>query len=299
MSLFDQLVNQALKTQVELSPLRVVVEKELLHHDILREMSEAGLLQNLTFMGGTCLRACYGSNRLSEDLDFTGGADFNREQLIDLGDVLTNHLRTKYDLAVEVSEPSRQEGNVDTWKVKVTTRPEQSDLPMQRINIDICAIPSYEPKPMMLLNHYGIDMGTSGLILQAESQEEILANKLVALALRPNRIKNRDLWDITWLRQQTVELPLPLLVKKIADHNQTTGDFMALLEKRLAQLKNDDLSRESFVQEMRRFLPPVIAKRTVESDEFWQYLCTTVTQQGLRVLSYLTKGNSSGDLFKM
>jgi len=74
---------------------------------------------------------------------------------------------------------------------------------------------------------------------------------------------------------------------------------MALLEKRLAQLKNDDLSRESFVQEMRRFLPPVIAKRTVESDEFWQYLCTTVTQQGLRLLSYLTKGHSSGDLFKM
>jgi predicted nucleotidyltransferase component of viral defense system len=49
------------------------VEKELLHHDILREMSMAGLLKNLTFIGGTCLRACYGSSRLSEDLDFTGG----------------------------------------------------------------------------------------------------------------------------------------------------------------------------------------------------------------------------------
>lgn len=276
-----------------------MVVKELLHHDILREMSEAGLLQNLTFMGGTCLRACYGSNRLSEDLDFTGGVDFRREQLMDLGDVLTNHLRTKYDLAVEVSEPKRQRGNVDTWKLKVTTRPEQSNLPMQRINIDICAIPSYEPKPMMLLNHYGTDMGTSGLILQAESREEILANKLVALALRPNRIKNRDLWDITWLRQQTVELPLPLLVKKIADHKQSTGDFLELLEKRLNQLKSDDMSRKSFIQEMHRFLPPAVAKGTVESDEFWQYLCMIVTQQGQRVLSYLTEGSSSDDLFKM
>ena len=36
MSLFDQLVDQALKNQVELSPLRGVVEKELLHHDIIR-----------------------------------------------------------------------------------------------------------------------------------------------------------------------------------------------------------------------------------------------------------------------
>ena len=38
MSLFDQLVDQALKNQLELSPLRAVVEKELLHHDIIREM---------------------------------------------------------------------------------------------------------------------------------------------------------------------------------------------------------------------------------------------------------------------
>lgn len=59
---------------------------------------------------------------------------------------------------------------------------------------------------MMLRNHHGVDMGTSGLMLQAESGEEILANKLVALALCPNRITNRYLWDITWLRQQAVEL---------------------------------------------------------------------------------------------
>jgi predicted nucleotidyltransferase component of viral defense system len=49
---------------------------------------------------------------------------------------------------------------------------------------------------MMLRNLYGVDLGTSGLILQAQSREEILADKVVALAWRENRIKNRDLWDI-------------------------------------------------------------------------------------------------------
>ena len=68
MSLFDQLVSEALKNQGELALLLAVVEKELLHHDILREMSRAGLLNKLTFIGGTCLRACYGSSRLSENL---------------------------------------------------------------------------------------------------------------------------------------------------------------------------------------------------------------------------------------
>lgn len=299
MSLFDQLVTEALKSQTELSPLRVVVEKELLHHDILREMAEAGLLQNLTFMGGTCLRACYGSNRLSEDLDFTGGANFRREQLMELGEVLISHLKAKYDLTVEVSEPRRETGNVDTWKLKVITHPEQSNIPMQRINIDICAIPSYDAKPMMLLNHYGIEMGTSGLILQIESREEILANKLVALALRPNRIKNRDLWDITWLRQQAVDLPLPLVVKKIADHKQTVVGFSELLEQRITQLQSDTSQQKSFSQELRRFLPPEVAKRTVESAQFWEYLCTTVTQEGQRVLGYLANEASPDGHFKM
>ena len=38
MSLFDQLVDAALVNNQALAPLRIVVEKELLHHDILRDM---------------------------------------------------------------------------------------------------------------------------------------------------------------------------------------------------------------------------------------------------------------------
>ena len=44
---------------------------------------------------------------------------------------------------------------------------------------------------MMLRNLYGIALGTSGLIFQAQSREEILADKMVNLAFRENRIKNQ------------------------------------------------------------------------------------------------------------
>ncbi|WP_315866508.1 nucleotidyl transferase AbiEii/AbiGii toxin family protein [Pseudomonas sp. JV414] len=91
---------EALKNKQDLAPLRVVVEKELLHHDIMLALSSAGMLAKLTFIGDTCLRACYGSNRLSEDLDFTGGADFNRESLTELAHVLVTTLKTKYGLEV-------------------------------------------------------------------------------------------------------------------------------------------------------------------------------------------------------
>lgn len=46
---------------------------------------------------------------------------------------------------------------------------------------------------------YGVEMSTSGLILQAQSREEICADKLVAFALRPNHIvKDTVLSDSFW-----------------------------------------------------------------------------------------------------
>ncbi len=294
MSLFDRLVSQAIGNQGDLSPLQVVVEKELLHHDILREMSTAGLLKNLTFIGGTCLRACYGSNRLSEDLDFTGGKDFNLEALSGLGALLVDRLQVKYNLQIEVSDPVRTEGNVDTWKLKVITRPEQKSLPRQRIHIDICAIPSYDRRPMVLRNHYGVEMGTSGLIIQAQSREEILADKMVAFALRRNRIKNRDLWDIGWLKQQNIVLPLELMPKKLRDHQCRVENFLDLLEERQQQLSDEPVVRRDFIHEMKRFLPSEVVSRTIENNEFWRYLADLLQTESVRVIKSLNATQQVG-----
>ena len=287
MSLFDQLVSEALRARADLSSLRPVVEKELLHHDILREMSEAGLLAGLTFIGGTCLRACYGSSRLSEDLDFAGGSDFRRGDLAELATVLTDRLKSRYGLPVRVSEPVKTGGNVSTWKLVIETRPGRKHLPAQRINLDICAIPSHAPRPMMLRNLYGVDLGTSGLILQAQSREEILADKVVALALRENRIKNRDLWDIAWLIQQGVELPLQLIPLKIRDHKREKADFIAALEARLAGLRGQPVMRAEFMKEMQRFLPAATVRDTIEKEPYWSYLTQVVTELGQKAVMAL------------
>ena len=276
--MLDQLVDEALRSRAELASLRPVVEKELLHHDILREMSEAGLLAGLTFIGGTCLRACYGSSRLSEDLDFTGGSDFRRGDLAELATILTDRLQSRYGLPVRVSEPMRIGGNVSTWKLVIETRPGRKHLLAQRINIDICSIPSHDRRPMMLRTIYGVDLGTSGLILQAQSREEILADKVVALALRENRIKNRDLWDIAWLTQQGVELPLSLIPAKIRDHKRKNAAFVAALQTRLEALRGSADTRVDFLKEMRRFLPVTAVRDTIEKGPYWDYLTQVVTE---------------------
>lgn len=283
MSLFDQLVDEAIRGVPRFAPLRVVVEKELLQHDILREMSHAGFLHKLTFIGGTCLRTCYGSPRLSEDLDFTGGTDFASDDLAELGSILVKRLKVKYGLPISVSDPVRDEGNVDTWKLRVMTRPGRKHLPTQRINIDICALPSHDRRPMMLRNHYGVDMGTSGLILQAQSREEILADKIVAFAMRPNRLKNRDLWDIVWLQQLGVVLSVDMVTCKIVDRKIDRPTFLERLKERLELLHSETSCRRDFLAEMQRFLPPEVVSETLAQEAFWTILVDVVTAETNKV----------------
>jgi predicted nucleotidyltransferase component of viral defense system len=273
MNLFDTLVESALEANSSLQAIRPVVEKEILHHDILREMSEAGFLKSLTFIGGTCLRDCYGSSRLSEDLDFTGGRDFKKEDFVDLGKTLERGLFRKYGLKVSVSEPIRETGNVDTWKIKVITRPEQPHLPSQRIHIDICTVSSYDRQAAMIQNHYRIDLGTSGLILYAESLIEIFADKILALGLRPNRVKNRDLWDIIWLYGQGILPDQDLIAKKLDERNCTRLQFNQLLHHRIEGL---DAGFSDYSFEMKRYLPRSEVSKALDHPHYWDMVISTL-----------------------
>jgi len=137
---------------------------------------------------------------------------------------------------------------------------------------------------MMLRNLYGIDLGTSGLILQAQSREEILADNLIALAFRENRIKNRDLWDIGWLVQQGVELPAKLIPLKIRDHQHSDTEFATALQERTTALKTQSAYRDDFMKEMRRFLPATAIRDTVEKEPWWSYLTQVIDEQATKAL---------------
>ncbi|PVY76862.1 nucleotidyltransferase AbiEii toxin of type IV toxin-antitoxin system [Tamilnaduibacter salinus] len=278
MSTFDALVNQALKNQRGLAALRPVVEKEIFHHDIIRELNQADLLQHLTFIDGTCLRACYGSTRLSEDLDFTGGANFEKSDLDALKNVLESRLREKYQTPISVTDPkAERQGNVDTWKLRINTQPERPDMPAQRIHLDICAVPSYQVEPRTLQNHYRINLGTDNMIINVQSQEEIFADKLIAFGMRPGRLKHRDLWDIAWLTQRGVRPAYDLLDNILTDHGESPSEFLTNSESRLRQLSDDPQIKKDFAFEMQRFIAPDALERTVHQSGFWTYSVNTVS----------------------
>lgn len=275
MNCFDKLVEQVIAQNTDYPVLRTVIEKELLHQDILRVMSEGGYLKNLTFMGGTCLRDCYDSPRMSEDLDFTGGFDFSKDDMKDLGRDISQAIYQKYDFQVSVTEPEREEGNTDTWKIKIITRPQRPDFPSQKINIDICHLPSHERKVSMLKNLYGVAAGTDGILLHAESLHEILCDKLIAFARRPNRVKNRDLWDIHWLSQRGVQANGNLLGQKLADRRISESDFLLQCRQRLSAIQG---GQADFLFEMKRFLLPSAFTLQFTSEMWWQYLLNLLEQ---------------------
>lgn len=264
MNLFDRLLETVLREHPHFASLQAVVEKELLHHEILFAMGQKGFFRDLTFIGGTCLRLCHGSKRLSEDLDFTGGKHFSKSSMQELGQEISDHIAGKYGLSVIVDEPRRESGNTDTWRIKVITRPQSPHLPVQRIHIDICSIESHTRLPVLLRNQYGVDMGTAGLIVYAQTKEEILADKWIALAGRPNRIKQRDVWDIAWLVQNGVQLDSGLLMDKLVDRQYTLQEFCRVLRERLA-----DMDQQAFLFEMQRFLDPAAVKATIMRQEYF------------------------------
>ena len=102
--LLREMVNKACASQ-ELAGMEVTVEKELLHYDIMAALSQSGLLADLVFQGGTCLRMAYGSQRLSEDLDFVGGLDFSPEAYQDLARVIIDYFKPRYGLDIRVKTP--------------------------------------------------------------------------------------------------------------------------------------------------------------------------------------------------
>lgn len=266
-------IREILQRQPEYAGITPVIEKEILHHDILHVMVEHGALHNLSFIGGTSLRLCYNSSRLSEDLDFNGGHDFNPDNFDGLESDIKNYIQKKYDTHVTVSKPNKdKQGDTKSWKISIERVPNRPDLPRQKMHIDICSIPSFDVKKRPLINHYGLGFSTEGILVPVQSLEETLADKFIALAYRARRIKPRDVWDIVWAHQQGVAVNTVLVEQKLEVRSKTRQDFASALQQQIGKLLSDKEVQADFYSEMSRFLPEKIKKRTLDNPEYWEYV---------------------------
>lgn len=283
---FEQRVEQIVKEDGNLAHMQPVIAKELLHYDILYALDTEGLLDQLTFQGGTSLRLCRQSRRYSEDLDFAGGREFQADNLYRMKECLIESISDRYQVDVRVKEPSviRQSGKgiergdhvkIDTWQISVETAPQKKDIPRQRIKIEVANIPAYTREVMPLHLNYGfLPQSYRSLLIYTESLNEIMADKLISFPVTQKYIRHRDIWDLVWLQQNGAELSLPLVQNKIKDYH--IADYESLLMRRIEQVPQIVRS-DSFANEMHRFLPADVYARTLQNEKFINYLTTALT----------------------
>lgn len=277
---FSQLVNRAMQQQ-DVIHMRPVIEKELLHYDILFALESNRLLENLTFQGGTSLRLCYGGNRFSEDLDFVGGRDFNSAMLTDMKSCIEKYIGNRYGLEVTVKEPKdlKKEAkyadlNIDKWQIAVVTAPDRKDLPKQKIKVEVANIAAYTREPLPLqVNYDFLPDGYGDMLILTESLDEIMADKIISLPATTKYVRHRDLWDLVWLHQQGATLNIDLVKNKVSDYR--LQNFEVMIEQLLQKLP-EMVASDAFSAEMKRFLPTDVFDRTLGQNKFKSYLNTTL-----------------------
>lgn len=240
--------------------------KEVIHLHLLSALSEAGVLQHVVFQGGTALRLCYGGERYSEDLDFVCGKagaylkDIEFDALVDKAlETTKKTLQRDFDIRaaqIALKRPARPgliEGSrvkVASWQIVVPVAPTPR-TPKSRVKIEFANVPSYDSKPSVVAATPGL-VQIQDVILNAETPNEILADKAVALTAR-TALKFRDVWDVWFLiKKLGAEPDRDMVRKKLADYG--VSDIAIKANARRDELASDATAK-AFYGEMRRFLP--------------------------------------------
>jgi len=246
--------------------------KEAIHLHLLSALSDAGVLRHVVFQGGTALRLCYGGERYSEDLDFVCGKAGSYVRKIEFEELVRNALETTkktlhrdFDIdpdQIALKQPTHPMSiksdslSVAAWQIAVPILP-TSKSPKSRVKIEFANVPSYDSGPSVAGATQGL-VQIQDVILAAESANEILADKAVALTAR-DALKYRDVWDVWYLVNKLhAATDRNVVTRKFADYG--TSDVEARAKQRRKELAKSSTAK-SFLDEMRRFLP---AKRVAE-----------------------------------
>ena len=220
--------------------------KGLSERDALQVFMQVLILKNLhldgaKIIGGTALVMGYGNPRFSEDIDLTGVSN-----PLDLKKHLEKGAKEIAGLLNGESSLKAPKENRVTWVVTCQISPSLS----ARLHVD--------SQPYKPLTHFPLMVEYPGLapfVFPSIALEEIMADKLVALAFR-NNLSGRDIFDLWhhWLKTTDADLKKTAIQnhvkKKLRLRGLKTEDFIRNLH---TKMKNGISGR--LKEEWRRYLP--------------------------------------------
>lgn len=263
------MINQNIKEEIKKisnaapTELQDVTKKEILHYEILALLQKEDLLQTLTFSGGTSLRLCYGNLRLSEDLDFNVYKDYEPEKLKSFAASAQQRFT---DLGVDVyvkppkilryGDAMRNNFDhirIDRWYITFSLTPEKSNIPHQKIKLEIATVPAYTRENHVLKLNYPDIFNESNIIIPTESRTEIMADKLISLPASEKYIRYRDIWDLAWMAKEGIQPDIELIKQKVDDYR--VENYKEKIQRRIDSLP-DLIQNGKLSTELKRFLTP-------------------------------------------
>ena len=249
MNLINLLQKRAEKENL---PFKIIL-KESLQFLALTTIYEDPLSTQITFQGGTCLRFLYGGIRYSEDLDFVTPLD--EKSLNNVFERIKDILKKKiFILEGEIEMRIQKKApKLSRWKIYFMSF---RKLFSTSFTIELANYPSYTQKILPLRTPAEVP-SIPFMLIRAESEEEILADKIVAIGGR-KYIKGRDIFDIWMLVQRNINPDIELIRKKLSDYSVSTQK----LKNNIELIQPDIVKRE-----MSSFLP-IHFRRQIESDNY-------------------------------
>jgi predicted nucleotidyltransferase component of viral defense system len=241
-----------IRAQAEGLPVKIL-EKEALQIYILNELFALPESTLLTFQGGTCLRLVYEGARYSEDLDFVTTAD--QKKINRLVDRLAGSLTRLEPLFGGKFVVKKQKGSATFYRFRIHNQQENQHDSFF-VSLEFATYPAYTLNVAPLRPQKEFP-GLPLTLVRAEKLEELLADKLGAIAGRPF-CKGRDYFDLWLLKQKGIKLDVKLLKKKLKDYGTPPANLARGLK--LA-------SAASIKNEMERFLPSRY-RRQFEADGY-------------------------------
>ena len=232
------------------------VESEILAMCVLIALHTNDMIPaHAAFIGGTALRLCHGSPRMSIDLGFHLPPDAPAWSLD--RDGLAQGVENVISAPVDVSWPTASRSRLARISADLPERSRFLKRPVTMLDAGRGVQVDVSPTNVFL-RFAGAPPGVSDLhapfAIMASSAEEILADKHLALVGRAKRIKQRDVFDILWLRQRGVDFNADMLAHKLTANRLDGNQFHQALLAR-AKAAGDGIADGSYEDEMAKFLP--------------------------------------------
>ena len=128
-----------------------------------------------------------------------------------------------------------------------------------------------------------------------ESLEEIMTDKLISFVNTTKYVRNRDIWDLRWLKQRGSKINFAFISAKIQDYQIT--DYPRKLKKRIHEI-DEIIKGKKFHDEMSRFIPTDVQERTQQKEKFKNFLITEIKGMLIKVNLHL-QGDQHNDEFEM